>query len=112
MRQDRQGVRTPTDIEIKYNLRNFASQSKLNEERLNSIVQSLSVLEKLTRNIQTELEAAKQELNILSDVKADKADTYLKTEIDLMLEQVKALIPGYTAVAILDESLLDNCVLA
>lgn len=82
MKQDRQGVRTPSDVERKYNLGGISKYSGQNDERLNNIVQSLSVLEVAMRNIEEEIE-------------------YLKT-----------MIPGYTEVAVLGEALLDFCVLA
>ena len=104
MRQDRQSVRTPTDIERKYNLGNLSSQGKLNEERLNNLVQSLSVLEKAVRDITGEVEE-------LFNIKADKTATYSKTEVDMLLENIRALLPGYGAEAILDEAVLDMCVL-
>lgn len=81
-KQDRQGVRTPADVERKYNLGSMRQYPGQNDERLNNIVQSLSVLEVAMRNIEEEIE-------------------YLKT-----------LIPEYAEVAVLDEALLDFCVLA
>jgi hypothetical protein len=82
MKQDRQCVRTPADVERKYNLGGISKYSGQNDERLNNIVQSLSVLEVAMRNIEEEIE-------------------YLKT-----------LIPDYTEVAVLGKALLDFCVLA
>jgi hypothetical protein len=83
MKQDRQGVRTPSDVERKYNLGGMSKYSGQNDERLNSIVQSLSVLEVAMRNVEEEIE-------------------YLKT-----------LIPEYTyPIAILDKAKLDKCRLA
>ena len=81
-KHDCTSVRTPSDVERKYNLGGISKYSGQNDERLNNIVQSLSVLEVAMRNIEEEIK-------------------YLKT-----------LIPGYTEVAVLGEALLDFCVLA
>ena len=121
-KQDRQGVRTPADVERKYNL-GSGYQSKEMEERANQIALSLNVLEKkvnlyisssdeIKNQILTDIESIRTNVSELYSIKANKNEVYSRSEMDLIIEGIKLLIPGYEAVAILDESLLDACTLA
>ena len=121
-KHDCTGVRTPADVERKYNL-GSGYQSKEMEERANQIALSLNVLEKkvnlyisssdeIKNQILTDIESIRTNVSELYSIKANKNEVYSRSEMDLIIEGIKLLIPGYEAVAILDESLLDACTLA
>lgn len=92
-----------TSIELEIETINFAQQEGVNHNcifltKTNNHIVSFSY--KMVK--QTDLDKVSRE-------KADKKDTYSKDEIDLMLEELKDLIP---IVAVLDGALLDKHILA
>lgn len=97
-KQDRQGVRTAQDLERKYDFSQLGKGGN-RDLQISQLMQSLAQLEVSVKALRKSVE------NILGE-------TYKKNEIDTMFEDIRKLLPVYSSVAILDEAILDEAILA